>query len=1299
MGKGSGGGGTNTVETVSGPPQQVLNAYTNLTNQASNVAAQPLQQYAGSTVAGFTPDQTSAFNTVDQAQGVSAPYTNAAAQLTAAGSAPITPTQFSPGQVSQYESPYTQQVVNATQAEFNNQNQQQNQSLVGNAVSQGAWGGDRSAIAQAELANQQQLAQAPTIAGLENQGYSQALGEFNTQQQAGVGAQEASGYLAENAGFGLGSLGSQAQNNALTGASAQLQSGALQQQLDQEQLNVPYQNFLAQQSYPFQTTGWEAGIAEGLGSGSGGTGTTTSPAASSLGQDVGLGLSGLGVAGQLGAFSGSAPTGALVNPSLYAGLTDAVGTGFSSAAAGDAILGAAAKQGGRIMPRQHRDMGGATIPGQGAMAPVQPTTQISGLALPKVPDFSASVVPGAPSSPGHSGMGIPQAPHAYRDPASDMPSASALQGSLQAGENAGKEIGNIENYLSARGGRIHRDGGGGVAGMMPPTPVFNAVNPGNSQMAGFAPPRVQRPNGRPPLAAGGTPMLPATSPAIAGYTSAPGRPDIQIPILQAPNTVGAGTTSGMSAPSNLPSNLTSNFTAPPTSSLPSTSIPNSFAIPLQGTPAAAASSASPGAPAMTSVWEGNALVQVPVDAGNANAPATGSAHGGRVGFDDGGAIQAGLLSAGASPQATGASPFAQNQYSQFANLPPEKLRELAVRIPPNTPQGQLVQRALAVQQRNPGAANQIGQQSQGPVPGLAPQAPVAPQPGQAMNAIPGLMWAGGRAGFDDGGYVTDPDSPSMHIDLGGSGPERSTITDPAAYAPPRAPGTYDPRIGGVPFAETYDQDKAAMDSGWQRAVGPGGWASRPLWNDVKSAVSGLRRNDAALPPDAPIAGSAASPSSAISSPQTTVTDPGAFVPPPPAEPQSGMANTAAWKNIAPAPVASSDGPSNGANARPRPARASGMAPNPAETTDTNVADFIPPQTSGMTIPTVSLAGDKPTGITPDTGEPQGAHSPAHDRSAFNMNSPWMALVAAGAGMAASRSPQFGNAVGEGLQSGIKYEQGQQAANREQQQVDQTGDYQQGELKARAQSYDLEGKKLDQAIAAAAAQHAIETLNANTNAQRAADEANYHKDELGVRQQMIEQGRYTWMPGSQKDENGNDVQGAWRMPTRGDEQPQFVAGVTTTGKGANPAARFQMMQGAYLALHPGDSQGALDYAGGRKIMSPDEKWRAAQIMAQKDIASGNASDDIGTLTDKYYRGFPSSAGPAPAAGAAAPAAQPAAKAAAPAAATTPSTGALPPIPTSLAPLHAQGVLSWSPSRGRYYDTSNNQAYMPDGSPVP
>ena len=68
-------------------------------------------------------------------------------------------------------------------------------------MSQGAWGGDRSAIAQAELANQQHLAQAPTIAGLENQGYSQALGEFNTQQQAGVGAQEASGYLAENAGF------------------------------------------------------------------------------------------------------------------------------------------------------------------------------------------------------------------------------------------------------------------------------------------------------------------------------------------------------------------------------------------------------------------------------------------------------------------------------------------------------------------------------------------------------------------------------------------------------------------------------------------------------------------------------------------------------------------------------------------------------------------------------------------------------------------------------------------------------------------------------------------------------------------------------------------------------------------------------------------------------------------------------------------------------------------------------------------------------------------------------------------
>jgi hypothetical protein len=374
MGKSS---GTNTTTSTSQPPQQFLNAYSNLLGLGTTVASQPLQQYSGPLVAGFTPMQNQAFGTIQNAQGIADPYINAAAQYTSSGATPITPTAFSADQVNQYESPYTQQVVNATQAQFNNQNQQQQQQLIGNAISQGAFGGDRTAVAQAVLAGQQQLNQAPTIANLENQGYSQALGEFNTQQQTGVGAQEATGWLGENAGFGMGNLGNEALNSTLTGANAQLQAGALGQQLSQEQLNVPYEQFLQQQAYPFQTTSWLGNMVEGLGGSSGGTSSTTTPGPSTLGQIGGLGLTGLSAIGGSGGFGSNG------------WLTGLLGSGSSASLGDDALSGGLSlvNRGGRIKLPDHLLRGGHAAGGAGTPSVtespgVSPPQNVPGFGLP-----------------------------------------------------------------------------------------------------------------------------------------------------------------------------------------------------------------------------------------------------------------------------------------------------------------------------------------------------------------------------------------------------------------------------------------------------------------------------------------------------------------------------------------------------------------------------------------------------------------------------------------------------------------------------------------------------------------------------------------------------------------------------------------------------------------------------------------------------------------------------------------------------------------------------------------------------
>lgn len=331
-------GGTQSSTTTSGPPPQVLANYSNLVNSAQGLLGQPLNQYTGSLVQGFSPDQQAGFSAVENAQGLQTPYINAAAQEFGQATTPLwqQEPQFSSSTVNQYQSPYTQDVTQSLQNLYNQQNATQQSQVAGQAASAGAYGGDRSAVAQALTAQQQQLAEAPTLAQTEQTGYQTALGEFNTEQQQELSANEANSWLGSQAGFGLASLGNQAQTGALTGASALLQTGGLQQQLGQEQLNVPYEEFESAQAYPYQQLGFLTPIVEGTGSLSGGTGTSTYPGQSALSQVAGLGLTGLGAYGLAN------------NSGLFSGATDSGGSILSDFGGGSDAAGILSKRGGRI---------------------------------------------------------------------------------------------------------------------------------------------------------------------------------------------------------------------------------------------------------------------------------------------------------------------------------------------------------------------------------------------------------------------------------------------------------------------------------------------------------------------------------------------------------------------------------------------------------------------------------------------------------------------------------------------------------------------------------------------------------------------------------------------------------------------------------------------------------------------------------------------------------------------------------------------------------------------------------------
>ena len=355
-----------------------------------NTAAQYINNSTAPLASGVQPYVDQATGLYNQAAGI---YGNVAGGLT-------------PEQIRQYQSPYTQDVVNATQAQFNNQNAIQQNQLAGNAGTAGAFGGDRQGVAQAVLAGQQQTAQAPVIAGLRNQGYQTGLNTAEQQQQlqlgagqglgsagAGLlgasgqllGANEANAWLNSQAGYGMANLGNAAQTSALTGANALLGVGGLEQQQGQALLNVPYQQYLAQQAYPFQSTGWLANIAEGLGGASGGNSSTTSPGPSVGSQIAGAGLAGAGILGQTGAFGSNG---------YLTGAGGLFGSGAGGAADVTSSLGSAAfdvARGGMI---PHRAPGGALVSDQPLSGDVAPVSSAPAYGM-SLPGMDVSVVPGS----------------------------------------------------------------------------------------------------------------------------------------------------------------------------------------------------------------------------------------------------------------------------------------------------------------------------------------------------------------------------------------------------------------------------------------------------------------------------------------------------------------------------------------------------------------------------------------------------------------------------------------------------------------------------------------------------------------------------------------------------------------------------------------------------------------------------------------------------------------------------------------------------------------------------------------
>ncbi len=732
-----------------------MDAYGRLVNSAQNLSQNPLQTYAGSMVAGFTPQQQSGFQTIDNSQGIGVPYTNAATQEFGQATTPLWPTlpQFNtsgmpgtaqaaygsasgavggaqgianalPGMVSPYAggatapinvpgydtlstytNPYTKAVTEATQNLFNQQNATRASQISGDAASQHALGGDREAVAQALATQQENTAQAPVLAGIQQSGFQQAqqelnqqqalalqrqqaerqlslgagqltssaglgagqlglgagqgyagigqgqFGEFNTQQQQQLAAEQANAWLASQAAFGLGGLGTQAQTQALTGAQAQLGAGGLQQQLAQEQLNIPYQQFLQTQAYPYQQLQFLAPIIEGTGSLAGGTGSTTSPGPSTLSQLGGLGLAGLGGLGATGAFGsngwltgGNGSSGGVVPGDFWTSLGD-----WSALPQ---------KRGGRIGFAS----GGMTEP------------DVPGIGH-DVPTIDLSYIPTG------TGAGIPS----------------------KAGISPFQPVVNTTNSSQSSGS------GGGILGLIGP-----ALSIGKFFLAeGGAVPRGTYDDG-------GAVGIGAT-PRSQGTLGLPPIPPINLDYIVHPGPVVKG-----SGPPK-----------PPAPAPEQNPIKDSLG--MLGT--------------MKNIKG--------MFGGDSTSSESGTANqGGRIGSAIGGAPMGMGASSGMGGAPIGAAinfggepPNIEQSYQQMMQLPLDRLQQLAVQYPPNSQQGQLVARALAAKKMTPGA-------------GTAPVAPPSSPP--AMGGGQGLgLPVGGGTGTGSANSPQDY-SGTSHLAVGGT---------------------------------------------------------------------------------------------------------------------------------------------------------------------------------------------------------------------------------------------------------------------------------------------------------------------------------------------------------------------------------------------------------------------------------------------------------------------------------------------------------------------------------------------------
>jgi hypothetical protein len=244
---------TKTTQNTVALPDYIAPYAGRMLNRAESISNEGYIPYTGQRLQDFNADQQAAFQKTRDMQAMSPMQTQgggivgqAATNLLGAGN-----TQWDQSAADRYMNPYQQSVIDIQKREAQRDYDKQLPGLAAQAVKQGAFGGDRQAIIEAEAQRNlgQRLSDIQT-AGTQR-AYDNAQSTFNTDMARRQGAFTG----ASGAGQTLAGIGQQGFQNQLAVNQGIMGIGNQQQQLGQKSLDVGYQDFQNQVNDPLKKLG------------------------------------------------------------------------------------------------------------------------------------------------------------------------------------------------------------------------------------------------------------------------------------------------------------------------------------------------------------------------------------------------------------------------------------------------------------------------------------------------------------------------------------------------------------------------------------------------------------------------------------------------------------------------------------------------------------------------------------------------------------------------------------------------------------------------------------------------------------------------------------------------------------------------------------------------------------------------------------------------------------------------------------------------------------------------------------